>query len=110
MARDSDHLAKHSWFSLLIPSGGVMKDAQSRLEAAYRSISEESLRFLNKRHEHNSQTIERYCDVKEPASFLQAQHDWATDVLHDYAEGAGRMVEAIYRCFSDTREKKEKAQ
>ena len=109
MARDSDRLAEHSWFSLLIPSAGVM-NAQSRLEAGYRTISEESLRFLNKRHEHNSQTIKRYRDAKEPASFLQAQYGWATDVLHDYAEGVGRIVEAIYGCFSGTREKKEKAQ
>ncbi len=110
MARDGNQLADNSWFGLLVPTDNVLGNARSLFENGYRAVSEESLRFVNQRHEHNSQAIAQYRDSKDPASFLLAQQDWATGVLRDYSEGAVRMVEAMHKCFSDTAGKKEKPQ
>ncbi len=100
MARDDNQLADNSWFGLLVPTGDVLGNAQSLFENGYRAVSEESLRFVNRRHEHNSRTIAQYRDSKDPESFLLAQQDWATGMLRDYSEGAARMMEAMYKCFS----------
>lgn len=100
MARDNSHLADNSWFSLLIPSADAVRNAQSLFENGYRALSEESLHFINKRHEHNSQAIEQYRDSKSPATFLLAQQDWALHLLRDYADGTAHVSETMRKCFT----------
>ncbi len=101
MVPNQNHLAENSWFSLLLPSPVALRNSQSLVENGYRALSEESLRFINKRHEHNSQTIEQYRDSKSPASFLLAQQDWAFQLLRDFADGTARMAETMRHCISE---------
>lgn len=51
-----------------------------------RAMQEESLRFMNARIEHTSQTFERSRECQGISAFIALQHDWLMEMAHDYAE------------------------
>lgn len=73
--------------------GALMKNARTAFESSYKEYSEETLAFLNKRLEHNSEAIEQCRACKDVSALMSAQQKWLMELAHDYFDEAVRMNE-----------------
>lgn len=61
-----------------------------------KAMQEESMRFMNKRLEHTTGTIEKSRECQGLSSFLTLQQGWLMDVARDYAELNKRCGEVFH--------------
>ena len=81
---------------------GMMKNSQTAFEDGVRTMSDETLQFINKRLEHNSRTIEQYRECKDASDFVNVQQKWLVNLAHDYNDEALRMSEVARKMFIST--------
>ncbi len=97
-ATSSSSPAKNAfWFDTMASPdgafGNLMKNAQSAIEDSYRTMSDETLQFINKRLEHNSEAMEQCRDCRDVSALMSVQQKWIMDMAHDYYDEAARMGE-----------------
>lgn len=80
--------------------GNLMKNAQATMDSGYRAISDETLHFINKRLEHNSEIIEQCRDCTDVGALMIAQQKWMMDLAHDYYDEAVRMSEVTRKMIA----------
>jgi hypothetical protein len=80
--------------------GSLMKNAQAAFETSVKEYSEETLSFLNKRLEHNSEAIAEYRACKDVGALMSTQQKWLTGLAHDYLDEAVRMGEVTRKVLA----------
>jgi len=92
------------WFNRMLSGEGmvadVVKNSQAAFEDSYRIWSDEFLRFVNRRLEHNNAAIQQYRGCKDATEFMTAQQKWLADLAQDYSEEATRMGEMARKMFA----------
>jgi len=81
--------------------GALMKNARAAFESSYKEFSEETLAFLNKRLEHNSEAIEQCRACKDVSALMSAQQKWLMELAHDYFDEAVRMNEVTRKVVAN---------
>ena len=70
---------------------------RSMFEKTWRATHEESLRFINRRLEHNARTLQSLRDSQGVSGLFAAEQDWLVDAARDYVETGeklrGRLLE-----------------
>ena len=85
-------------FSTLNGSFARMVDwNRSMFEKTWRATHEESLRFINRRLEHNARALQNLRDIQGLSGLFAAEQDWLVDAARDYVETGeklrGRLLE-----------------
>lgn len=83
------------------PFGNAVKNAQSSLEDSFRAMSDETLQFINRRMEHNSEIIEQCRDCRDMGALVAAQQKWFADLAQDYYDEALRMGEVTRKFLAN---------
>ena len=81
--------------------GDLMKNTQAAMQSNYRTISDETLQFINKRLAHNSESIEQCRNCDDVGTLMMAQQKWMMDLAHDYYDEAVRIGELTGKMFAD---------
>lgn len=81
------------WFGATMDGAlrSMMKGFQAAFESGFKEYSEETLAFLTKRLEHNSEAIEECRTCKDVGGLVGAQQKWLMELAHDYLDEAVRI-------------------
>lgn len=64
---------------------------RSMFEKTWRATHEESLRFINRRLEHNARALQNLRDVQGVSGLFAAEQDWLVDAARDYVETGEKL-------------------
>ena len=64
---------------------------RSMFEKTWRATHEESLRFINRRLEHNARALQNLRDVQGVSGLFAAEQDWLVDAARDYVESGEKL-------------------
>lgn len=84
---------------------GALDEAANRsraaLETALKALQEESLDFMNRRMERNTQAIEESRNCKSLMDLVAAQQKWAADLAKDYFDESVRVSGVMQKWMQD---------
>ena len=81
--------------------GEVMTQSRAQAEKSLRLMREEMIGFLNRRHDHNGETLVEYQHAADFAGILAAQEKWLATLHRDYLDATTRFGDATRRMFSE---------
>src|SRR5215469_30362 len=64
---------------------------RAMFEKTWRATHEESLRFINRRLEHNARALQTLRDVQGVSGLFAAEQDWLVDAARDYVETGEKL-------------------
>jgi hypothetical protein len=75
---------------------------RSMFEKTWRATHEESLRFINRRLEHNARALEGFKDIQGVSGLFAAEQDWLVDAARDYVETGEKIRGRLFELASTT--------
>ena len=82
--------------------GDVMNQSRAHAEKSLRVIREEMIGFLNRRHDHNGETLTEYQHAADIAGIMAAQEKWLSTLHRDYLEATTRFTDVTRKMFADS--------
>src|ERR1700760_3405655 len=79
----------------------VMNQSRAQAERSMRVLREEMIEFLNRRHDHNGETLADYQHAADFAGFMAAQEKWMSTLHRDYLEATSRMADVSRKMFAE---------
>ncbi len=83
------------------PMVRLMEHNRAILQKMFHAMQEESLRFVNRRIEHASQTIESSRDCQGISGLMAVQQEWMLGFARDYADQTKRFAELMREIAED---------
>ena len=81
--------------------GDVMNQSRAQAEKSMRVMREEMISFLNRRHDHNGETLTEYQHAADIAGIMAAQEKWMSTLHRDYLEATSRMADVSRKMFAE---------
>jgi hypothetical protein len=82
--------------------GDVLNQSRAQAEKSLRVMREEMIGFLNRRHDHNGETLTEYQHAADFAGIMAAQEKWLSTLHRDYLEATTRFTDATRKMFADS--------
>jgi hypothetical protein len=75
---------------------------RAMFEKSWRATHEESLRFINRRLEHNARALQSMRDIQGMPALFAAEQDWFVDAARDYVETGEKIRGRLFELATST--------
>jgi hypothetical protein len=75
---------------------------RAMFEKTWRATHEESLRFINRRLEHNARALQSMRDIQGVSALFAAEQDWLVDAAKDYVETGEKIRGRFFELATST--------